>query len=365
LGQGGQGDVAIYTDTHTGSPVALKSFFSPGHQPMPKPWSSLFSNQLSTWPSEIPATLLLAGLHRHYSTHNLTHQDALLSHPIVTTGLLPALDFFIALHSSPPLRLPRCSARSWHLVTPYIPHGATLASLARSLGQAGNNNSRTTIADVDSAARPNLARLLSALATLHAKGYCHNDVKPDNIFAVLLPGPPQPSSLTTAHALDRSRWLLADLGQLRPVAHPWHASRGWVWRNQWHDCAKNDVRRMLKSYLAFVRGVVGEAERARFDRAFFAEGAALSSLYWDFVREPVGAEEMVGKVRGMAYREEEGGGNGTVKWGDAAVLEREPLLGLRVEKELTCTSVRGWKWVRVDVQLMLERLWGVFRRVEE
>ncbi|EKG12250.1 hypothetical protein MPH_10631 [Macrophomina phaseolina MS6] len=252
LGQGGQGDVAIYTDTHTGSPVALKSFFSPGHQPMPKPWSSLFSNQLSTWPSEIPATLLLAGLHRHYSPHNLTHQDALLSHPIVTTGLLPALDFFIALHSSPPLRLPRCSARSWHLVTPYIPHGATLASLARSLGQAGNNNSRTTIADVDSAARPNLARLLSALATLHAKGYCHNDVKPDNIFAVLLPGPPQPSSLTTAHALDRSRWLLADLGQLRPVAHPWHASRGWVWRNQWHDCAKNDVRRMLKSYLAFL-----------------------------------------------------------------------------------------------------------------
>ncbi|KAK7717019.1 hypothetical protein SLS57_006426 [Botryosphaeria dothidea] len=220
IGHGCEGDVAIYRDLHTDSPVAVKSYYNNGRHPMGETWSQLFSHQLNTWPTEIPATLLLAGLHPHHSTTNLTHQGP----HTFQHGLIPASDFFIALSPNPtsPL-LPSWTTPSWHLVTPYLPHG-TLASLAITLAQQSGNH---TLAALDASFRPSFARLLSALATLHAKGFCHDDVKADNIYIA-----------PTHHS-----WLLGDLGQVRAVGHAYHRTRHWARRNQWADCRANDLAR--------------------------------------------------------------------------------------------------------------------------
>lgn len=317
--------MAIYRDLHTDSPVAVKSYYNNGRHPMGETWSQLFSHQLNTWPTEIPATLLLAGLHPHHSTTNLTHQGP----HTFQHGLIPASDFFIALSPNPtsPL-LPSWTTPSWHLVTPYLPHG-TLASLAITLAQQSGNH---TLAALDASFRPSFARLLSALATLHAKGFCHDDVKADNIYIA-----------PTHHS-----WLLGDLGQVRAVGHAYHRTRHWARRNQWADCRANDVRRALKTYLGFLRAA---APKQGFDGMFFAGVEPLSALYWDFVRAPVGAEEVVGWLReGAVYRVREGEEAGEGRVDDA-------LLGFAVERELTCTRVDGWGWRWREVRLRAEALW--------
>ncbi|KAL1650870.1 hypothetical protein SLS58_000989 [Diplodia intermedia] len=166
---------ALYRDMHTGgTQVVVKSYYHPSeryrggggapqqqqqHQRMAPPWVALFCHELSTWPTEIPATLLLAGLEGEEekeearSSHNNTtrppiHRKNQNQHRI--PGLVPARDYFIALEpafSSPiyhgrltvaaarlllpllrPLFPASWTAPRWSLVTTYPPLG-TLVDL--------------------------------------------------------------------------------------------------------------------------------------------------------------------------------------------------------------------------------------------
>lgn len=79
-----------------------------------------------------------------------------------------------------------------------------------------------------------------------------------------------------------THWLLADLGNARQTNHSYHSSLLWAHDNgQNADCRVNDVVRLLKSYLLFVRSAVRAGDsRNAFDGAFLAASTPWSRLYW-------------------------------------------------------------------------------------
>lgn len=367
LGGGYEGNAAVYRDMFTDTAVVVKTYHKHGYHPMTKPWVELFSNKVQTWPTEIPVTLLLTGLEGEHSAHNL-------SHPVHTFpyGLIPASDFFLAV-SPISVLFPSWTRASWNLVTPFIPAG-TLDTLALSIRRRHRHHPTTTLtaALVDSFHRPTFARLLTSLSALHARGYCHNDIKPDNIL--IHHHHHHPETRQTS-----SSWLLADLGQALPRTHPYLSSDHWAARSQWAgDCRLNDVRRALKSYLAFLRlaATPTAAAAEAFDRAFYAEREGWSRLYWGFVREPVGAEGMVARLledvvgRQLLGGEQEEDGGDVVerRWGKAAWWpwpadgrQRVTVLGWAVGRELTCTTVDGrWDWEGWRVWWALGGVWQRF-----
>lgn len=194
------------------------------------------------WPTEIPATIL-AG-----------------SEP----GFLPARDAFFA--SSHP-----AEEAQWHLVTP-LAEGGTLQTLAKH-GLQDIPEDELSIQTIDDRFRPKFNALLLAIQHLHAQGLCHDDIKPDNIFIG-----------ASVNGKD-APWILGDLGNVRHVSHPYHASRVWKRSNdQLPDCRANDALRAVKTYLQFLRQISSTSSAVRpgedFDLALSGAKESWARLFW-------------------------------------------------------------------------------------
>lgn len=167
---------------------------------------------------------------------------------------------------------------------------------------------------------------LVSLKELHSHGLCHDNIKPDNIFVA-----------------DTQHWLLGDLGNVRHFGHPWHTSDEWERRGQWAHCQFNDVRRVLKSYLSFIRDSCGD--RSAFDQAFYAEERAWSRLYWAFTRAPASVDLTLEMSRTFAARDGWQSGAGTVGVGNGDLcLERA--VGLELAYSVHSTSEDWWLVMR-------------------
>ena len=183
--------------------------------------------------------------------------------------LVPLYDAFIGLRSSrkgtakdPGKRMSH-STSTPHMVMPYFPDG-TLLEFAEKICKA---NSSRSVQGVDVIFRPKLMRLLLTLGGLHRANICHDDIQPDSVFVTqTLPRDREQNikqhdkaskwsernlpcsendtvfllgNISYSEFPDRSRILLKPR---RPLQH-----------GGWPDCKDNDVRNILKAYLAFLR----------------------------------------------------------------------------------------------------------------
>ena len=194
LSSGFEGNVAIYHDLLTKEQVVIKSFKtdqSPLRNTLPLSLQRAFSVPEGTWPTEIAFMLLLSGLPRD----NDSTAEANLSsaHPDV----VPILDYFLL--ADKPSR--------WQLVTPLYTRG-TLANLPKSVRSELGLPDSTTATELDQMFRGTFNRLVASLATIHQAGFCHDDIKPANIF-VSNDGP--------------QTWILGDFGQVRERDHPYQS----------------------------------------------------------------------------------------------------------------------------------------------
>jgi serine/threonine protein kinase len=237
LGEGWEGKVFAYKGW------VIKTF-TPGQSPFR---NCAPGTEGEKWPTEIAASLRFGG----YS-HDLGSGRDAFDQSINTTldGFLPVKAYFKA--STPPRQVPE-----WHLVTPLL-SGGNLNTLARTISL---ERKYTTAREIDVHHRPTLERLFDNLQRLHEAGYCHDDIKPANIFV----------------AGDR-KWLLGDLGNVRHITHEYHSSRLWADNGQLEDCRANDAIRTLKSYLQFVR--MAADDKPCFDERTFGGNEPLSRLFW-------------------------------------------------------------------------------------
>ncbi|KAI5207685.1 hypothetical protein E4T38_03257 [Aureobasidium subglaciale] len=113
--------------------------------------------------------------------------------------------------------------------------------------------------------RPSFSALLSTLTTLHSVNFCHDDIKPANIFI----------------SEDPLHWLLGDFGNVREKQHVYHQSKVWKQQNQWEDCEENDERRLRMVYLSFLRSLHNDT--GQFDREFLEKREGWTRVYWDFM----------------------------------------------------------------------------------
>ena len=230
LGQGWEGKVFVYKDS------VIKTF-TPGWSP----FRNCAPDATTKWPTEIPASLIFGGV------SNVSNEgDANMTY----SGFLPVKAHFMAPTS------PGAPAE-WHLVTPLL-SGGNLQKLARHLHSSERPNSYR---EIDTIYRPAFNQLLTSMSTLHEAGYCHDDIKPSNIFVQ-----------------DESRWVIGDLGNVREVFHPYHSSRIWRDNRQLEDCRANDVIRVLKSYLKFIQSSI--ADDNEFNLAIRGRYEPLSRLFW-------------------------------------------------------------------------------------
>jgi serine/threonine protein kinase len=224
LGAGWEGKVFTYKD------YVIKTF-TPGRSPFR---NCAPGGAGDRWPTEIPASL----------------QFGAASPNDTATGFLPVKAYF-KVSPSP------VEPEEWHLVTPLL-RGGNLNTLSQALRK---NPIPMTYRDIDAAHRPAFNRLLETLQNLHSAGYCHDDIKPANIFIQ-----------------SSSHWILGDLGNLRHIEHPYHSSRLWKDNGQLEDCRANDVLRALKSYIKFIQASVHD--EVAFNAALFRGEEPLSRLLW-------------------------------------------------------------------------------------
>ncbi|KAH6866876.1 hypothetical protein BKA58DRAFT_471112 [Alternaria rosae] len=225
LGEGWEGKVFAFEDS------VIKTF-TPGRSP--------FRNcapDATKWPTEIPASLQFGG-------------SAADEANATNNGFLPVRAHFMA--STMP-----GEPAEWHLVTPLL-KGGNLRSLANNLS---SEETPMAYSQVDVRYRPAFNQLLENLGTLHRAGYCHDDIKPANIFVQ-----------------DESHWAIGDLGNIREVSHPYHSSRIWKDNDQLEDCRANDVLRALQTYLKFIQSSV--ADENDFNAALYEGQTPLSRLFW-------------------------------------------------------------------------------------
>lgn len=205
------------------------------------------------WPTEIPASLVLGGMSEGESVS-------------VDAVFLPVTDYFL----SPPLgdQAPR-----WHFITPFQRNGNVKGLSKRLLA----DEMEYTACDLDTIFRPSFERMLYALGRMHTDyNLCHDDVKLDNIFlgsgGHTMPEEKLPLNETT-------HWLLGDLGNAREKDHPYHTSTMWLSLKQnLPDCRANDVYRLAKVYMQFLRQSVSDV--GRFDNEFFEASEPWSRLFW-------------------------------------------------------------------------------------
>jgi hypothetical protein len=237
LGEGWEGKVFAYKNS------VIKTF-TPGRSP--------FRNcapgaEGEKWPTEIAASLRFGG----YS------QDVGSGHNALAYGANTTLDGFLTVKAYFRASASPSKAPEWHLVTPLLRDG-NINTLARKILL---EQKQKTAREIDTHYRPTFERLLGNMQRLHEARYCHDDIKPSNIFI----------------AKD-SEWLLGDLGNVRHTSHEYHSSRLWTDNDQLEDCRANDAMRTLKSYLQFIR--IAADDKSYFDEQFFEGKEPLSRLFW-------------------------------------------------------------------------------------
>jgi serine/threonine protein kinase len=232
LGEGWEGKVFVYKDS------VIKTF-TPGRSSFRNYAPGATSER---WPTEIAASLRFGGsdLERGPIEAGNTTFD----------GFLPVRAYF---KTSPFSN----EVPEWHLVTPLL-KGGNLHNLAKKPSRDAESKSTR---ELDTYYRPSFERLLTNIQRLHDANYCHDDIKPANIFVS-----------------DDTNWLLGDLGNLRHLSHPYHSSRLWSDNEQLKDCRANDVMRLLKSYMQFHKA--GSLDQQQFDVDFFQGTEPLSRLFW-------------------------------------------------------------------------------------
>ncbi|KAH4000512.1 hypothetical protein HBI70_121880 [Parastagonospora nodorum] len=232
LGEGWEGKVFAYKDS------VIKTF-TPGRSPFRNCASGATNER---WPTEIAASLRFGGFDQEVNNGDAGNTTF--------EGFLPVRAYFKAALS--PAEDPE-----WHLVTPLVEDG-NLKDLAKRLSREVEDNS---VREIDAHYRPAFERLLQNLQTLHEARYCHDDIKPANIFIQ-----------------EDTNWLLGDLGNVRHISHAYHSSRLWQDNNQLKDCRANDIMRALKSYLQFIRAA--SPNQQQFDVDFLERREPLSRLFW-------------------------------------------------------------------------------------
>lgn len=286
LGRGCEGKTAIYVDLYTARSVVVKRYNTRDGNEMPIRVRSAFTGYTDRWPNEIEANWLLAPA--------LDQENSVL---------IAMEDFFILQ--------PTDGKWVWAMVTPFI-EGGTLSHAAARI-----KKSSQTPDELDKIYRSHLYNLLEVLSDLHNLGYCHDDVKSDNV-------------LVSAN----DTWLLGDLGNVRHLSHPLHDTGSWARRNHWVDCQLNDVRRLLKTYIAFLReaSIDGDA----FDVEFLAQEAPWSRLYAEWMRYPVYAKDTLALSQRIGF--------------EAPIEIKTPVTGplsclrRKIDQELTCTRlVTRWR----------------------
>ncbi|KAL6863326.1 hypothetical protein ACO1O0_003575 [Amphichorda felina] len=197
------------------------------------------------WPTEIAASLILGGI----VGSDGVREDA---------SFLPVTDYFL----SPPTEI---ANPEWHFVTPFLPNG-NLVELSKRLRESAQYMAR----EVDILFRPSLNSLLQTLDRMHSEyDLCHDDLKPDNIFL----------GSRAARANETTHWLLGDLGNVREREHPYHTSLLWTTqKSNLPDCRANDLLRLVKAYMQFLRSSVRDADA--FDRQLFEAHQPWSRLFW-------------------------------------------------------------------------------------
>jgi hypothetical protein len=257
LGFGFEGDTFI----HDGSVVVkmYKTANAPFRDCMPE------GDHSQRWPTEIQASLLLGGM---------AEPDSLNT----SATFLPVVDYFLA--PDKPGREPK-----WHLVTPFLPSG-NLKKLARQLREADN---AYTAHDVDVLFRPSLEQVLGGLYAMHNEHrLCHDDIKFDNI----LTAPGNTSSMSNPEPEAQTHWMLADMGNVREVSHAYHSSALWsVMNNNLPDCRSNDVYRLLKTYMRFLRSSVDDVDV--FDVEFLDGNEPWSQLFWTTYQEVMEGRSLI------------------------------------------------------------------------
>lgn len=241
LGKGWEGKVYSYKDS------VIKTF-TPGRSPF-RNCAPDTEDVGQKWPTEIAASLRFGG-HKHNNPEAQTTDDEDAYASTALHGFLPVKSYFKAAQSEG-------QEEEWHLVTPLL-KGGNLKDLAKKVVK---NPKLTKTRDMDAYFRPVFEVLLSDIQRLHEANYCHDDVKPNNIFIA-----------------NRTHWVLGDLGNLRHVTHPYHSSQLWADNDQLRDCRANDVMRLLKSYMQFLKRSTNN------DKVFndeFMEGKEpFSRLFW-------------------------------------------------------------------------------------
>lgn len=246
FGGGSEDSASVYVDTSTNELVVLKTWVSTLanlRSFIPSGLEVSFNDYTNKWPSEIEANLLL-------QSWNLN-----------STAYVPVKDYFV-LDSGD-------GEWVWAMISPYLEDG-NLYTLANTPEIQQHSSQK-----LDRAFRPAFNSLLQRLSNLHRAGYCHDDIRPDNVLVE-----------------NSTHWVLGGLGSVRQIDHPWHTSTLWRREKQKRDCRKNDVHGMLKTYVSFLRQAA--ASDAAFGSSFFAEAQAWGRLYWDYMRAPVSATILVG-----------------------------------------------------------------------
>jgi serine/threonine protein kinase len=239
IGNGWEGKVFAYKDS------VIKTF-TPGRSPF-RNCAPGETNE--KWPTEIAASLRFGG---HNNNNNITNAESMQGDDAneFLDGFLSVKTYFEA--AIPPSQVPE-----WHLVTPLL-KGGNLEKLAKKTSQKSELN---TTRRMDTHYRPAFENLLSNLQRLHEARYCHDDIKPTNVFVA-----------------NDTHWVLGDLGNLRHVSHPYHSSRLWTDNKQLSDCRANDAIRALKSYLQFIRSATRDKDA--FDSEFYMAEEPLSRMFW-------------------------------------------------------------------------------------
>lgn len=261
LGSGYEGDTFAFDDS-------VIKVFKPGRSPLRNCVPGTAPKL--EWPPEIPASLLLGGLH----DSQLERSSVLPDH----FDFVPVLDYFHLPTT------PTSQVGEWYLVTPFL-HSGTLEHLAKRLRVA---QPPLTPDEVDARFRPSFNRVLQTLETMHSQyELCHDDIKMDNLFVTDFassPTTPGGSDNTTGSALENqdSHWLVADLGNVRQPSHKYHSSLLWSHDNGQHaDCRVNDLVRLVKTYMMFLRSASAAPETAaQFRASFLGASAPWSQLYW-------------------------------------------------------------------------------------
>ncbi|KAK5162736.1 uncharacterized protein LTR77_011219 [Saxophila tyrrhenica] len=294
LKAGAQGLVYLCSDNanDASDQVIVKTISANARNPLPSHLQPSFDEFTRSWPSEIEASLTLGG-------HNTADHSA----------FVPVLDYFVLRNagSSP-------EDWQWTMVTPFV-SGGTLVEFSHRLQRVGKSTEQ-----LDNKYRPSLARVVTDLRTLHAQGYCHDDVKPQNLF---VQGPDD--------------WLLGDLGNTREVTHGWHDTHLWHRRNQWSDCQLNDIRNALKSYLGFLRDAIPSHDRGAFDYEFLHAANPWSRLYWEFVNEPTASHDVALRDGDVGALSDLGRSHSRMFIGDWARK-------IAVDHELLCTALWYKLW---------------------